>query len=302
MSLRVLMVDSDPEETLFLQDVLAEIQEGGYWAGWVGMECLHAPTWSDAESILLSESVDVLLLSLELEDAHGSDSFRRAQSLVPRVPIILLVSETDTELAIRLVREGAQDYTVPSRIECAILAHAMRNAIERQRLLTSLRSASLTDALTGLLNATGFAISAERERKLAERLRSRLMLVLAEPRNIAEISATHGEHKKDLIMIEAADHMRGLTGPSDLLGRASDTRLGLVVFDMPVESVEAAWSRIRSAGADHRIDIGAAIFDADHPAGLDSLFDQAIRDLIPGSALSEDPAPSLNHKTAGMRT
>ena len=51
MSLRVLIVDSDPEETLFLQDALAEIKEGRSWTGWVEMDCLHAPTWADAESI-----------------------------------------------------------------------------------------------------------------------------------------------------------------------------------------------------------------------------------------------------------
>jgi len=314
MSLRVLIVDSDPEETLFLRDALAEIQEGRYWDGWVQIEFLHAPTWSDAESILKSESpaesIDVVLLSLDLDDAHGPEPYRKLQTVAPHVPAILLAAENEADLALQQIREGAQDFIVPSRLDCASLAHAMRNAMERQRVLTSLRSAMLTDELSGLPSAAAFAISAERQRKLAERLGRRLMLILAEPRNIGEISEARGVQRKDLMLIEAADHLRSLASPADLLGRAFDTRFALAILDTPVESVEAAWVRIHLAAADHGINIGAAIMDADHPAGLDSLFDQAAQDLCsesagsgsggPPSSLSGMPA--THHKAAGMRT
>jgi PleD family two-component response regulator len=314
MSLRVLLVDSDPDETLFLQDALAEIQEGGTWAGWVEMEVLHAPTWADAASILTSlsprESIDLMLLSLDLEDAQGPQAYRGAKALAPHVPAILVVPANDEDLALQQVRDGAQDFLVVSRIECATLAHAMRNAMERQRLVTSLRSASLTDELTGLPNAAGFAALAERERRMAQRMGCGLMLILAEPLGIEEISAAHGPQKRDLIMIEAADHLRGLAGPADLLGRTSNTRFALAILDTPAESVEAARSRIHLAAADRRMKIGAAILDAEHPVGLDSLFDQAAQDLGAGSgarAASKSFAgrptgPFHHHKTAGMRT
>lgn len=304
MRLRVLIVDSDAEETLFLQDVLAETQESGHWTSWIGswveVENIHAPTWADARAILGSERIDVVLLSLNLEDAHGADLFRHAQALFPHVPFVLLVPEPEAPFAIRLIREGAQDFAIPTRIECSALAHVMLNAIERQRILTSLRVASYIDPLTGLLCAAGFMHFAERDRRLAERLGRRLMLLLAEPRSIAEIVAAQGERKKDLILIETADRLRGLIGGSDLIGRISDSRFGLAVFDTPVESVEAAWSRIHLASADHGIDIGAAILDTHHPAGLEALFDQAARELAPGNAMPAGASASL-HKTASMR-
>ena len=68
-------------------------------------------------------------------------------------------------------------------LDCAPLAHAMRNAMERHRMVCAMRASATTDALTGLPNRGGFLTYADRDRKLAERLGRRLMVLVAEPRN-----------------------------------------------------------------------------------------------------------------------
>jgi hypothetical protein len=55
MSLRVLLVESDVEDVLFLQEALAEIEGGRYWSNWVPIEALHADTWVNAGTILANE-------------------------------------------------------------------------------------------------------------------------------------------------------------------------------------------------------------------------------------------------------
>ena len=283
MTLKVLLVESDAEDVLFLQEALTEIEGARYWSNWIRIETLHADTWAKAATILANETLDLLLLDLNLADTQGAETFRHAQAAASQVPVILLTSAEDAEMAARLVRDGAQDFLIKKQIDCAPLAHAMRNAIERHRLLSATRAASMIDSLTGLPNRGGFLTFADRDRKLAERLGRRLMVLVAEPKNLSAITATYGEQRRDLTLIEVADHLRGLIGPADLLARITETHFALTVFDSDVEPVEAAWARFHSTAGAHRIGIGAAIFDAAHPASLEALIDQAESDLAPAA-------------------
>jgi PleD family two-component response regulator len=275
--MRVLLIESDPEDVLFLRDVLMEIGQGSYLTNWVNIEVLDAASWTQASAILSHEAVDIVLLDLDLADTQGRETFSRAQLAAQAIPMILLVGGYEQALGVQLVREGAQDFLVKKQVDCEPLAHAMRNAIERHRLLSAARAVSTHDTLTGLLNRAGFLASADRDRKLAERLERRLMVM------VAEIASGYGEQRRDLALVEAADHLRTLAGPSDLLARIECTRFGITIFDTEIESVEEAWSRIHRALLQHRIQVGAAIFSANHPATLDLLLDQATADLAPSS-------------------
>ena len=281
MNLRVLLLEPAEEDALFLQEVLAEIAAGRYWDQWVQIETFHESTCAGARQVLATESIHLILLNLKLEDSEGIETFLRIEEAAPLLPIILLTSFEETRLAAQLVRDGAQDFVIARQADCEPLAHAIRNAIERQRLVSTLRATTVMDPLTGLLNRASFVRFADRDRKLAERLNRRLMIIVAEPRNVPEVVATQGRQRRDLLIMEAADQLRNLLGPCDLLARIGDSQFALAIFDTEIETVEAAWARIHSAAATQRIVIGASIFDSDHPASLEALLAQATRDLAP---------------------
>jgi diguanylate cyclase (GGDEF)-like protein len=281
MNLRILLAESDPEDTLFLSDVLNELDGARYWTGWVHMETLHASTWADAAAILASEPVDLLLLDPDLADSQGAATFHRSQAAAQHVPVVLLVQPSGVLLAERLMREGAQDFLMKREIDCAPLAHAIRNAVERHRLLSAVRATSTTDSLTGLTNRAAFLAWADRDRKLAERLNRRWIVMLAEPKNLDAITSAHGEQRRDLTLVEAADHLRTLAGPSDLLARFDGGRFALSVFETDIESAEEAWARMHTATAEHKIVLGAAIYDPARPVSLEGLLEQAALDLAP---------------------
>jgi diguanylate cyclase (GGDEF)-like protein len=195
--------------------------------------------------------------------------------------VVLLVGPQDEEFAARLIRDGAQDFLVKGAVDCAPLAHAIRNAVERHRLLMAARSAAYHDSLTGLPNRAGFLLAAERDRKLAQRLARRWMVMVAEPRHLAELESVYGEQRRDLALVEAADHLRSIASPIDLVGRISETRFGLAIFDTEIESVEEAWARIHGTAAEHRLSIGAAVCDPALPVSLEILLEQAGLDLAP---------------------
>src|SRR5689334_10717661 len=149
MNVRVLLAESDTEEVLFLRDVLEDMESSEFWNGWLHLDVFDAPTWSLANTLLTREPIDILLLGLNLPDSPGAAAFRRAQTAASHVPVVLLVEDCDVDLASRLIREGAQDYLIKKTIDCEPLAHAMRNAIERHRLLSASRAAAMSDPLTG---------------------------------------------------------------------------------------------------------------------------------------------------------
>ncbi|HEX7186324.1 MAG TPA: EAL domain-containing protein [Thermoanaerobaculia bacterium] len=87
------------------------------------------------------EKVDVVLLDLSLPDSlPGSlDSLARINREAPDLPIILLTGVEDEELAVRAVREGAQDYLIKREVDNGLLGRAIRYAIERKRAQVALR-------------------------------------------------------------------------------------------------------------------------------------------------------------------
>ncbi|HEY4365428.1 MAG TPA: diguanylate cyclase [Bryobacteraceae bacterium] len=286
MNLRVLLVESEPEEALFLRDVLAEMNERRYEQGRIEygqIETFHAASWAEAESLLAQGGIapQVILLDPDLSDRQGGETYRAVQAAAPEIPVILLVNALDESMAVKLMREGAQDFLVKKHIDCVPLRHAMRNAVARQHLLNAAQAAALTDALTGLPNRAGFLALAARDRKLAERLGRRWMLLVGVPRNLREIAAAHGDQRRDLELVETADHLRGTAHPTDLVARIGAGQFAITVFDTEYETVEEAWIRIRGSAAERRIDVGASIYDPARPISLDGILDQAAQDLLP---------------------
>ena len=284
MTLRVLLAESVTEDILFLNDVLTELDGARCWGDWVHLEASHAATWADAEAILATEAVDILLLDPELRDSQGAETFRRVQAAAPHVPVILLVEPSATSLAEHMVRDGAQDFLLKKEVDCAPLARAIRNALERHRLLAAARVTSMTDQLTGLLTRPAFLTLAERDRLLAERLSRKMMVLLAEDaEGAARAPGTlhQGDQRRDLALVEIADKLRRLAGPAALLARLSHSRFGLAVLDTLAESVDEIRARLRPAATDGGLVFGAAVFDPQQPVSLDALLEQAAVNLRP---------------------
>jgi len=283
VTLRVLLAESGSEDTVFLSDVLTDLDGARCWSDWVHLETSHAATWADTEAILATNAVDIVLLNPDLRDSQGAETFRRVQTAAPHVPVILLVEASATSLAEHLVRDGAQDFLLKKEVDCEPLARAIRNAMERHRLLAAARATSMTDPLTGLLTRPAFLTLAERDRLLAERLSRKMMIVLAERAERAELAqaAMDGVQRRDLALVEAADDLRGLAGPAALLARLDHSRFGVAVLDTLAESVEEIGARVHTAATGGKLAFGAAVFDPQQPVSLDALLEQADRDLRP---------------------
>jgi PleD family two-component response regulator len=279
MNLRLLLVEPDLEEALFLKDVLADIEEGRHFRTWVHLEPLHVANWDEAEAILSTEKIDVILLNPELPDCQGFETFRRSKAVAPAVPVVLLLGVGDEALGVRIVREGAQDFLIRGQVDCAPLAHALRNAVERERLVAAEQTVRFLDPLTGLANLGCFELFAERDRKVAERLGVRWMVLLTEPTDLDRLVEIHGEQRRDWTLVQLAELLCSVTGPADLLYRISPTRFALTAFETAGDCLEQIRTRVERALTDERVVTGSAVFTPQKPASLEDLLKSATGSL-----------------------
>ena len=88
---------------------------------------------------LADGDVDVVLLDLNLPDAHGMATVDAVHTEHPGLPIVVLTGLEDRKLGTSAIRHGAQDYLPKARVSAELLSRTILHAIERQNLLTDLR-------------------------------------------------------------------------------------------------------------------------------------------------------------------
>jgi two-component system cell cycle sensor histidine kinase/response regulator CckA len=108
------------------------------------LQCRHVTQLAEALTYLEMEPPDVILLDLNLEDSAGYDTFYRVQQAAAKAAVLVLSGSDDEELAIRTVREGAQDYIVKGTFDGRLLQRSIRYAIERKRTEEALRRSQAT--------------------------------------------------------------------------------------------------------------------------------------------------------------
>lgn len=294
-SLQLLLVESNPEDEQLICEALIEIDEGSHWRLWHSCELVHVEALSDALACLGCATFDALLVDLELPDGDSLlDSFHRLHAAARDAAIVVLIDERDEDLASRLLREGAQDVLLKSRLECEPLARSLRYAVERQRRASALESISVFDELTGLCNARGFSIFAEHDMQLARRTGSPFALALLDVSGFPAHPGLKHRDDRDLLIIRASELLRTIFGESAVVGRLGDCRFGVFT----IESSETGIERLANAfeaelcamwGHHPRFPLsirtGSSTFSPDRGDDLDELLQQAQQRLTPKTAM-----------------
>jgi len=132
--LRVLLIEDNPGDARLIREMLADVDN-------VSVELEHADRLGTGFERLAAGGIDGLLLDLSLPDSHGLETFSKTHAQAPEVATIVLTGFDDEELAIRAVREGAQDYLVKGQVDGPLLLRSLQYAIERKRAEHQLKQA-----------------------------------------------------------------------------------------------------------------------------------------------------------------
>jgi PAS domain S-box-containing protein len=134
--LRVLLVEDNAVDAKFITALLCFPS--------ATLQCRHVTRLNEALKHLEKDPPDVILLDLNLEDSAGYETFYRIRQAAAQAAILVLSGSDDEELAIKTVREGAQDYLVKGTFDGRLLLRSIRYAIERKRSEEALRQSEAT--------------------------------------------------------------------------------------------------------------------------------------------------------------
>jgi signal transduction histidine kinase/CheY-like chemotaxis protein len=126
-----LLVEDNPGDARLLREMLNEDPSHD-------IALTHVGRLSEAETYLLEQRVDIILLDLGLPDAQGLEAVRRIQIAAPHIPLVVMTSLDDESLGAQALQEGAEDYLVKGQLEARWLLRALRYAIERKTMKTAL--------------------------------------------------------------------------------------------------------------------------------------------------------------------
>ena len=149
-ALRILVVEDNPADADLIREILPE-------TGPVSFHVESVARLAEAPRRLQSERIDLVLLDLGLPDSQGLPTLRQFCEAAPNLPVIVLTGTDDNELGVAALQEGAQDYLVKGQINRNLVVRSIRYALERQKLMETLRQAraAAEDALATVKTLTG---------------------------------------------------------------------------------------------------------------------------------------------------
>ncbi|MBD3346908.1 MAG: diguanylate cyclase [Chitinivibrionales bacterium] len=229
----VLLIEENEIQRKLITDMLATIPD------------IHfAVTCKDkldgALNYLVDHSSDVILMDLISTNSRAFDAFIEVHSKTTDVPIIVVASDDDENIALKAIQCGAQDYLVRGNFDAVLIARSIRYAIERQRMLTELKFAlasekvlmeeldrknkelvelSITDGLTGLYNHRFIQERFDFEFKRAKRYGAPLSCMLIDIDHFKSVNDTYGHQFGDLVLTEIADLIKKGSREVDICGR-----------------------------------------------------------------------------------
>jgi DNA-binding NtrC family response regulator len=119
---RVLIVDDEPQ----LLDVLQTFLKSR------GFEVIPGKSCAEAEALWQNARPDVAVLDYSLPDGNVSDLLPRLKALDPNIPIIVLTGYGSIDLAVEVVKKGAENFlTKPAELDTLLVM--IQRCIENSR-------------------------------------------------------------------------------------------------------------------------------------------------------------------------
>ncbi len=215
--LRVLLVEDNPGDAVLVREALTDAPGATFALDW-------RSTLTEALVALSTGTYDALLLDLTLPESRGIDTLDRVRARHDGLPTLVLSGIDDEQTALAALHAGAQDYLVKGRFDGALLARALRYAIERKRARDEIEALA-ADLETRVAKRTAELAAANNELEaLLHSLTHDLRTPLRSIHGFAELLLD--EHREQLDG-DGQDYLQRMVGASERLETVLDALLEL---------------------------------------------------------------------------
>lgn len=293
-TIHILLIDDDRDDYLILRDYLMEI------SGPVKYALDLAQTYQAGLTKILRNNHDVYLVDYYLGAFSGLDLLKEAIQAGCRAPIIMVTGQSNREIDQAALMAGATDYLVKSQIDGQLLERSIRYALERNRLLNTIRELAVRDSLTGLYNRRELHRFLDYEFIKSRRYNHSFSILLMDIDHFKEVNDRFGHHTGDGILQQVAQALLNNSRGCDLPARYGGDEFIIVLPETPARQACYGAERIRKVvealsiqvknenGASEKVDITLSIGVAGYPGDADSgdaLIDKADQGLYQAKRL-----------------
>jgi diguanylate cyclase (GGDEF)-like protein/PAS domain S-box-containing protein len=157
---------------------------------------------------------------------------------------------------------------------------------DRKIMEDKLKSAALTDELTGLLNRRGFIALAEQQRKMTDRTKMSMSLIYIDLNGLKIINDRLGHLAGDQALIDTSNILKKSFREADIIARMGGDEFAVLLTDhveifeekIIVNNLRDKLRKHNEQGA-HRyelsLSIGMAQYETKHPCSIDKLLNKA---------------------------
>jgi diguanylate cyclase (GGDEF)-like protein/PAS domain S-box-containing protein len=154
----ILLIQNDSTDASTVQGALINSRDGSLRVVWVrhcsdGLKILGKKGAQDSRD---ADGIAAVLLDLSMPDSSGIEMFARLFQAAPRIPILVLATAQDEDIAKSAVQRGAHEYLLKDRLDTNLLPKAVSSMIEqaadRETLFEEKERAQVT------LNSIGDAV------------------------------------------------------------------------------------------------------------------------------------------------
>jgi signal transduction histidine kinase/DNA-binding response OmpR family regulator len=145
---RILVVEDNLQDFIIFKEVLGQIRD-------FFIQIVHAESMEMAVEKLAEGTFDIIFLDLFLPDSFGKETFQSVRPLTV-APIVILSGLSDKNIALDIVKQGAQDYIVKGEFDANLLDKTIVYSIERKKYQETLEASERRNRT--LIQSVGTAI------------------------------------------------------------------------------------------------------------------------------------------------
>ena len=223
--LTLLLVGGGPDDRHVVENLLADDGAGGG-----AVDCVSQ--LADAVRAAKENAYDAVLLNVDTYKGPSAKSVNTINELLDEIPILILSSHDDYQMAMDALGAGAQDFLHRSNLTGTALVRAVRYAIERKRTEQRLEALLSYDSLTQLPNRELLLDRLTQAIAVATRQQSMVALLLLDLDRFKLVNDTLGHAFGDKLLCEVAARTQTCIRESDTLARLGGDEFVVVLTNI----------------------------------------------------------------------
>ncbi len=223
--LSILLVDDSEDDYVLTAELLSDAVE-------LKSELAWASSYASGLEAMLDTPPDVCLLDYRLGTHTGVDLLQALGEFDVDVPVIMLAGQGSRDSDIAAMEHGAVDYLVKDDLRSDILERAVRYAMERTRLVRTLKEVAKSDPLTGLANRAMFTEQMSVLLSNAKRHQRTLALLYVDLNGFKRLNDNFGHGAGDAVLVEVAGRIKDLVRTEDVVARLGSDEFTVILQEV----------------------------------------------------------------------